>query len=243
MASCYGVVCMGVCFLRVGLSRHTLVLLNWLYCTCNWKHLFLGKACCLFCSFFIVVAYNFTKQRNSVVLWSVNIAKQQGLFSFQIEPKISTGCVVIWNRRTKASRGTSNEFIFTFSRQVVCIPGLFFPSHSFPPQVFLKSRKHQGVLYMNGNSIYYTNDLITLKCKLGFCLYVHMEKQTLRSFSSYYRVLYRLQLVINISHGYLQLMLLLHQISLFSFLSVIYGCHCTDCGMFQCNFSFCMLLF
>lgn len=46
--SCYCVVCMGVCFLRVGLSRHSLVLLNWLYCTCNWKHLFLGKACCLF---------------------------------------------------------------------------------------------------------------------------------------------------------------------------------------------------
>lgn len=98
---------------------------------------------------------------------------------------------------------------------------------------------------MNGNSIYYTKDLITLKCKLGFCLYVHMEKQTLRSFSSYYSdhcVLYRLLLVINISHGYLQLMLLLHQISLFSFLSAIYGCHCTDCGMFQCIFSFCMLL-
>lgn len=46
--SCYCVVCTGVCFIRVGLSRHSLVLLNWLYCTCNWKHLFLGKACCLF---------------------------------------------------------------------------------------------------------------------------------------------------------------------------------------------------
>lgn len=30
------------------------------------------------------------------------------------------------------------------------------------------------------------------------------------------------------------------KMSLFSFLSVIYGCHCTDCGMFQCIFSFCM---
>lgn len=53
--SCYGVVCMGVCFLRVGLSRHSLVLLNWLYCTCNWKHLFLGKACCLFIFFLLLL--------------------------------------------------------------------------------------------------------------------------------------------------------------------------------------------
>ncbi len=155
MASCYGVVCMGVCFLRVGLSRHTLVLLNWLYCTCNWKHLFLGKACCLFCSFFIVVAYNFTKQRNSVVLWSVNIAKQQGLFSFQIEPKISTGCVVIWNRWTKASRGTSNEFIFTFSRQVVCIPGLFFLPTLFPPK-FSLSRGSTRAFYTRMEILYIT---------------------------------------------------------------------------------------
>lgn len=57
---------------------------------------------------------------------------------------------------------------------------------------------------------------------MGFCLYVHMEKQTLRSFSSYYSdhcVLYRLLLVINISYGYLQLMLLLHQ-NFFVFFSI-----------------------
>lgn len=42
---------------------------------------------------------------------------------------------------------------------------------------------------------------------------MYTEKQTLRSFSRHrhHRVLYRLLLVINISYGYLQLMLLLHQ--------------------------------
>lgn len=130
------------------------------------------------------------------------------------------------------------ELVFLFCCLFFFLPSLFF----FPKFTFSRGST-RAFWYMNGNSIYYTKDLITLKCKLGFCLYVHMEKQTLRSFSSYYCVLCRLLLVINISYGYLQLMLLLHQISLFSFLSVIYGCHCTDCGMFQCIFSFCMLLF
>lgn len=65
---------------------------------------------------------------------------------------------------------------------------------------------------------------------------MYTEKQTLRSFSRHrhHRVLYRLLLVINISPTNA---ITTPKCLCFVFLSVIYGCHCTDCGMFQCIFS------
>lgn len=163
-------------------SWHTFaVLLNWLYCTCNWKHLFLGKS---------MLSFSLpTISLNKLFVFCV--IGSQGLFSFQIEPKMSTGRFGIWNRRTDANTEEHlNKFLFSFKSNKLFVFGTCFyafvscDDYFFFPIVPLVVKAEgrfdiwMEILYIKQRTKWRWN------VNWGF-VYMYTEKQTLRSFSRY----------------------------------------------------------